>query len=619
MFGSTTTVRFTATRGRVDLHRRHHPHRALGHAERHRARRGRGQRRRAHPARRPRRATTCSTVVADFEYTNTGEGLHRFVDPVDGEVYLYSQFEVPDSRRVFAVFEQPDLKATFQFTVTAPAALAGRQQLSHARARRRRRRPRTWAFAPTPVLSSYITALIAGPYEVVRSRAHQLATAASIPLGIFARKSLTRVPRRRLHLREDPPGLRVLRGEVRLPLPVRQVRPALRARVQRRRDGERGRGHLHRDLRVPLEGHRRDQGAPGRHDPARARPHVVRRPRHHEVVERPVAERVVRRVGVDHRDRRGHRVDRGVDHVPGDGEELGVPPGPAALDPPGRRDDQRPRRRAGQLRRHHLRQGRLGAQAARRLGRHRRVLRRRRRVLPEARTTATPSSSDLLAELEATSGRDLTSWSKLWLETAGVNTLRPEIETDDAGVITSFAVLQEAAGRLPDDPPAPPRDRLLRPAAATRSCAPTASSSTSTATRTEVPELVGLNAARPRAAQRRRPRLRQDPPRRASRSPPPSRTSPTSRPARPRARLGLGLGRDPRRRDRAARLRATRARQHRHRDRVDDDPHHAHAAAAGRPQLRRPGSARRRSPRSATRSGRSRRRPRPAPTRSSSS
>ncbi|MEO8095997.1 MAG: aminopeptidase N, partial [Pseudolysinimonas sp.] len=64
------------------------------------------------------------TVVADFAYTNTGEGLHRFVDPVDGEVYLYTQFEVPDSRRVFAVFEQPDLKATFQFTVTAPAEWA---------------------------------------------------------------------------------------------------------------------------------------------------------------------------------------------------------------------------------------------------------------------------------------------------------------------------------------------------------------------------------------------------------------------------------------------------------------------------------------------------------------
>src|SRR5690606_6715197 len=68
------------------------------------------------------RAENVLIVAADCLYTNAGEGLHRFVDPVDGEVYLYSQFEVPDSRRVFAVFEQPDLKATFQFTVTAPSA-----------------------------------------------------------------------------------------------------------------------------------------------------------------------------------------------------------------------------------------------------------------------------------------------------------------------------------------------------------------------------------------------------------------------------------------------------------------------------------------------------------------
>lgn len=60
-------------------------------------------------------------VEAVGRYTNSGEGLHRFVDPIDGEVYLYSQFEVPDARRVFAVFEQPDLKARFAFSVTAPA------------------------------------------------------------------------------------------------------------------------------------------------------------------------------------------------------------------------------------------------------------------------------------------------------------------------------------------------------------------------------------------------------------------------------------------------------------------------------------------------------------------
>jgi len=60
-------------------------------------------------------------VDADCAYMHTGEGLHRFTDPADGETYLYSQFEVPDSRRVFAVFEQPDLKASFTFTVTTPA------------------------------------------------------------------------------------------------------------------------------------------------------------------------------------------------------------------------------------------------------------------------------------------------------------------------------------------------------------------------------------------------------------------------------------------------------------------------------------------------------------------
>ncbi|NNV09996.1 aminopeptidase N, partial [Geobacillus sp. MMMUD3] len=59
-------------------------------------------------------------IDAHFFYMNTGEGLHRFVDPIDDAVYLYSQFEVPDARRVFPVFEQPDLKAPFSFTVIAP-------------------------------------------------------------------------------------------------------------------------------------------------------------------------------------------------------------------------------------------------------------------------------------------------------------------------------------------------------------------------------------------------------------------------------------------------------------------------------------------------------------------
>ena len=129
-------------------------------------------------------------VDADCLYTNTGEGLHRFVDPVDDEVYLYSQFEVPDSRRVFAVFEQPDLKATFQFTVTAPAAwkVASNsptpEPIVHddpAIA--------TWGFEPTPRISSYITALVAGPYESTFSELTS-ASGRVIPLGVYGRKSL---------------------------------------------------------------------------------------------------------------------------------------------------------------------------------------------------------------------------------------------------------------------------------------------------------------------------------------------------------------------------------------------------------------------------------------------
>ena len=67
----------------------------------------------------PRRTSSGRRAVG--LYTNTGEGLHRFVDPVDGAVYLYSQFETADAKRLYACFDQPDLKARFTFTVTAPA------------------------------------------------------------------------------------------------------------------------------------------------------------------------------------------------------------------------------------------------------------------------------------------------------------------------------------------------------------------------------------------------------------------------------------------------------------------------------------------------------------------
>ncbi|GHE93624.1 aminopeptidase N [Streptomyces griseoluteus] len=122
-------------------------------------------------------------VVADCAYTNTGEGLHRFVDPVDEQAYLYTQFEVPDARRVFASFEQPDLKATFRFTVTAPE---GWTVISNSPTPEPK--GNVWAFAPTPRISTYITALIVGPYHSVHSVYEK--DGQSVPLGIYCRPSL---------------------------------------------------------------------------------------------------------------------------------------------------------------------------------------------------------------------------------------------------------------------------------------------------------------------------------------------------------------------------------------------------------------------------------------------
>ncbi|MFF9074313.1 aminopeptidase N [Streptomyces sp. NPDC014872] len=122
-------------------------------------------------------------VVADCAYTNTGEGLHRFVDPVDQQAYLYTQFEVPDARRVFASFEQPDLKATFRFTVKAPE---GWTVISNSPTPEPR--DNAWSFEPTPRISTYITALIAGPYHAVHSSYEK--DGRTVPLGIYCRPSL---------------------------------------------------------------------------------------------------------------------------------------------------------------------------------------------------------------------------------------------------------------------------------------------------------------------------------------------------------------------------------------------------------------------------------------------
>ena len=127
-------------------------------------------------------------VVAVCRYSRTGEGLHRFIDPVDDRPYLYTQFETADARRMYACFEQPDLKAAFGLTVIAPAhwtVLSNSPAVAPTPIENGLGR---FEFAPTPPISTYITALIAGEFHTVTDSYH--GKAAEIPLSLSCRQSL---------------------------------------------------------------------------------------------------------------------------------------------------------------------------------------------------------------------------------------------------------------------------------------------------------------------------------------------------------------------------------------------------------------------------------------------
>jgi aminopeptidase N len=114
-----------------------------------------------------------------MRYSRTGEGMHRFTDPTDGETYLYTQLFMDDVQRVFAAFDQPDLKSVFELTVTAPegwTVLANTvtEHLGDGR----------WQAAPTPLISTYLVAVAAGPWHSVRTE-HR-----GLPFGLHCRRSL---------------------------------------------------------------------------------------------------------------------------------------------------------------------------------------------------------------------------------------------------------------------------------------------------------------------------------------------------------------------------------------------------------------------------------------------
>ncbi|MFF7897257.1 MULTISPECIES: aminopeptidase N [unclassified Streptomyces] len=399
-------------------------------------------------------------VVADCAYTNTGEGLHRFVDPVDQQAYLYTQFEVPDARRVFASFEQPDLKATFQFTVKAPE---GWTVVSNSPTPEPQ--DDVWVFEPTPRISTYITALIVGPYHSVHSVYEK--DGQSVPLGIYCRPSLAEfldadaifeVTRLgfdwfqekfdyaypfgkydQLFVPEFNAGAMENAGAVTI-----RDQYVFRSKVTDAAYEARATTILHElahmwfgdlvtmewwnDLWLNESFATYAEAACMAHAPGSRWPHswttfanqmktwAYRQdqlPSTHPIMAeiRDLDDVLVNFDGITYA--KGASVLKQlVAYVGMDEFFRGV---------------------QAYFKRHAYGNTRL---------------------------------SDLLGALEETSGRDLRTWSKKWLETAGINILRPEIETDEAGVITSFAVRQEAPalpagakGAVSDDA-APPRGTL---------------------------------------------------------------------------------------------------------------------------------------------------------------
>lgn len=129
-------------------------------------------------------------VEADYPYSRSSEGMHRFVDPADGKVYIYAQPSITQAPRFMACFDQPDLKAPVTLRVTADP-----QWLVRANGAGRQVAPGRWEFAPTPPLATYLITLAAGPYHELRAE-HD-----GIPLGLYARASLAG------HLEREAPEL----------------------------------------------------------------------------------------------------------------------------------------------------------------------------------------------------------------------------------------------------------------------------------------------------------------------------------------------------------------------------------------------------------------------------
>ena len=392
-------------------------------------------------------------VDADALYTNTGEGLHRFVDPVDGEVYLYSQFEVPDSRRVFAVFEQPDLKATFTFTVTAPAywEVVSNQptpQPVPVIAPSPTDEPTaTWSFPPTPRISSYITAIVAGPYVVERSELTS-SDGRVIPLGIFSRASLSQYMDADYIFEKTRQGFAFYEEQFQYAYPFVK----------------------YDQLFVPEfnAGAMENAGAVTFTETYVFRSKVTDAVRErrvvtilHELAHMWFGDLVTMKWWNDLwlNESFAEYMSTLATAEATEWHESWTTF--AAMDKTwAYRQDQLPSTHPIVATINDLEDVQVNFDGIT-YAKGASVLKQLVSWVGQKEFMAGVSAyfakhefgntelPDLMAELEATSGRDLSEWSKLWLETAGVNTLSPAIETDADGTITSFAVLQTAIDAFP--------------------------------------------------------------------------------------------------------------------------------------------------------------------------
>ena len=386
------------------------------------------------------------TVVSYPRYTNTGEGLHRFVDPVDGEVYLYTQFEVPDSRRMFAVFEQPDLKAEFTFTVTAPEkwALVSNSPIA---AVQNEGDTKTVEFETTPRISSYITALIAGPYASWHSELTS-SDGRTIPLGVYARASLAEFMDADYIFAKTREGFAFYEERFDVPYPFAK----------------------YDQLFVPEfnAGAMENAGAITFTETYVFRSKVTDAVKErrvvtilHELAHMWFGDLVTMKWWNDLWLNESFAEYASTLATAEATEWNQAWTTFAAMEKAwAYRQDQLPSTHPIVATINDLEDVQVNFDGIT-YAKGASVLKQLVAWVGQDDFLAGVSNyfkkhahgntelRDLLVELEATSGRDLTSWSKLWLETAGVNTLRPEISVNDEGVITGFAVLQTAAAEHP--------------------------------------------------------------------------------------------------------------------------------------------------------------------------